>query len=223
LDTNLVKKILQNLFFFIIIFALTACGGNKKDSSAKPEVFKPKKRLSFQTSQETTAALYFQRTRGQRFYSSMENEPENSWIDVAVERNDSPSKVIYEVMTNVVTQKAYKGYGDNLVGMTGLSFIQANDYCNLHLKAQLMSPYVFDRARELKAISRPILPISSELIAPYDEDIDDIFSHGDDKIMVNEESDSSFIVINWKDESYVSVSNTYKSNTMSFRCMRVKQ
>ena len=217
------KKSVKHFFFFSIIFTIIACGGSTSDQSVKPKVFKPKKRLSFQTSQETTAALYFQRTRGQRFYSGMENEPINSWVEVAVPRNDSAAKIVYEVMTNVVTQKAYKGYGDTLVGMTGLSFIQANDYCSLQLKAQLMSPYVFDRARETKAISRPNLPVVSELIAPYDEDIDDVFSHSDDKVLVNEESDSSFIVINWKDESYFSVSNTYKSNTMAFRCMRIKQ
>jgi hypothetical protein len=201
---------------------LAGCGGNTQPATAKPQVFKPKTTISLRASTENSSELYFQKTRNLKFYTQGSGTVKNGWIDVPVHRSGGGGTVTFEVMTNVVTEKDYNGFGHATQGIGGITFTKANDYCMLKQNAQLMSPYVFDAAREQMKLHKPLLPITHEMIAPYDEDIDDEFAFSGDNIAVNEESDSSFIIMQWNSEKYFSVSNTYTSPKAAFRCMRRK-
>ncbi|MDA7817991.1 hypothetical protein N9A28_07360 [Sulfurimonas sp.] len=82
-----------------------------------------------------------------------------------------------------------------------------------------MTPYVFENSRKSLSISRPTSPITVEIIAPYDEDEEDIYYIAGDNI---DGGDSSIITYHWNSEKYFSVSNLFKSKNATFRCMRAK-
>lgn len=148
--------------------------------------------------------------------SGMSNSKQE-WVEVYVPRNDGPPQV-FEVMRNPVTQKEYYGSGEN-VSVSNISFGEANNFCQKTMKAELISPYVFENARKSLAISRPTSPVNSEMIASYDEEEDESYYVDGDHL---EASDGTIVMFDWNSEKYYAVSNVYRSKKMTFRCMRAK-
>lgn len=149
------------------------------------------------------------------YADSVKNKQE--WVEVLVPRNDGLAQA-FEVMRNAVTMKKYYGNGDN-TSVSDISFSEANDFCQRVMKAELVSPYVFENARKSLSISRPASPVKSEIIAPYDEEDDESYYINGDKL---EASDGTIILFNWNSEKYFAVSNIYNSKDTTFRCMRAK-
>lgn len=139
------------------------------------------------------------------------------WVEVLVPRNDGPAQA-FEVMRNAVTMKEYYGNGDN-TSVSDISFSEANDFCQRVMKAEIVSPYVFENARKSLSISRPTSPVNSEMIAPYDDEDDEDYYVDGDKL---EAADGTIILFNWNSEKYFAVSNIYHSKNTTFRCMRAK-
>jgi hypothetical protein len=140
------------------------------------------------------------------------------WIEVKVPRVDGPADV-YEVMRFPVTKQQYDGHGSN-VSIGNISYKEADRFCRETMKAELITPYVFEAARTSFALARPTSPIKSEMIAPFDEEDDEVY-------MINENDhldggDGTFISFEWNSEKYYAVSNMYKSPSMTFRCMKEK-
>ncbi len=212
-------------FGILMLSVLTIFGCKIKDEpvvNTKPKIFKPKLSLTLQETKESNQELYFQRTKDQQYYIDNNKKPENGWTILNIAKSNAKGYVQYEIMKNVVTEYAYNGYGDKTIGVRGISFFDANEYCSQKLNAQLMSPYIFDSAREQLKLFKPNSLITMELMSPFDEDEDEDFIYPNDNIAVNVDSDSTFIIIKWNSEKYYSVSNTFKSNELSFRCMKRK-
>ena len=219
---NYSSAVTTTLLSGLCAVVLAGCGNSSQPAASKPQVFKPKTTLSLRASSQNSSELFFQKTRNLKFYAHNRGTVKGGWVDVPVHRSGGGGTVTFEVMANVVTEKDYNGFGHALQGVGGITFTKANDYCMLKQNAQLMSPYVFDAAREQMKLHKPLQPITHEMIAPFDEDLDDEFAFSGDNIAVNEESDSSFIIMQWPSEKYFSVSNTYTSPKAAFRCMRRK-
>ena len=104
------------------------------------------------------------------------------------------------------------------------NFEDANRLCQSKFKgSELISLYVFEFARRQGAINRPKGYISDELIAPYDEELGDAkYLRRGDKVEIDGENESVMqsVVFDWNKNQYSPISIGYRSNNMTFRCMR---
>ena len=148
--------------------------------------------------------------------SDIDLSKDKEWVEVKVPRNDGPAQ-IFEVMIRPVTKQEYLGYGGD-VSVTNVSFLEANNYC-IKKNAQLIWPYVFEYARRALAIYRPTGTANKEIIAPYDDEDQDVYYQEGDKI---ESPDGSIILFDWNSERYFYIDDLYKSQEATFRCMRMK-
>jgi len=148
--------------------------------------------------------------------SDIDLNKNEGWVKVKVPRNDGPAQV-FEVMIRPVTRNEYLGYGGD-VSVTKVSFLEANNYC-IKKNAQLIWPYVFEYARRALAINRPNGSANKEIIAPYDDEDQDIYYQQGDKI---ESPDETMILFDWNSERYFYVNDSYGSDDTTFRCMRMK-
>ncbi len=139
------------------------------------------------------------------------------WVEVNVPRNNGATQS-FEVLRDAVSLNKYSGVTSNK-SVSNVAFVAASRYCQEKLQAQLMTPYVFENSRKSLSISRPTSPITVEIIAPYDEDEEDIYYIDGDSI---NGGDSSIITYHWNSERYFAVSNLFKSKNATFRCMRAK-
>lgn len=140
------------------------------------------------------------------------------WIEVNVPRVNSSDQV-FEVMRYPVNVTQYKGVGGDK-SIANVSYRAANRFCKTKMDADIVTPYVFEAARTSLSISRPTSSIKSEIIAPFDEEDDEIYMiNEDDKL---DGGDSNIISFRWSSEKYLSVSNMLKSTSTTFRCMREK-
>ena len=150
-------------------------------------------------------------------YKNKNINKNKEWVEVYVPRNNGASQV-YEVMRNAVTKKQYLGFNSQK-SISNVNFIAAENFCKDKLQAQLLTPYVFESARKSLSLSRPTSPITTEIIAPYDEDDDEAYYVDGDNI---EADDSTIITYNWNSEKYFAVSNLFRSKNSTFRCMKAK-
>jgi len=218
------KKRLIFILYIVVAFSFVSCNSTSQNIT-KSEDKKIKISLSSPSVHQTNhdeGELYFQKTKHQVFYKDIDQKIENGWKTINIYKTQSRGYDTYEIMKNVVTQKDYNGYGDEFKGITNITYVKANNYCHIKLNAMLISPYVFDSARKNKEIYKPKDPITTEMIASVDEENDEMYMNTEDNISIDNESDSSFILLNWNNEKYFNVSNTYRSNQTSFRCMRKK-
>ena len=148
--------------------------------------------------------------------SDIDLNTNEKWVEVKVPRNDGPAQ-IFEVMIRPVTKNEYLGFGGD-VSVTNVSFLEANNYC-MKNNAQLIWPYVFEYARRALAIYRPTGTANKEIIAPYDDEDQDVYYQEGDKI---ESPDGTIILFDWNSEKYFYVDDLYKSQEATFRCMRMK-
>lgn len=150
-------------------------------------------------------------------YNNMDTNKDKEWVEVFVPRNNGASQV-YEVMRSAVTDKQYAGT-NSLKSIANKTFLEAETFCQDKQQAQLLTPYVFESARKSLSLARPTSPITTEMIAPYDEDDDEAYFVEGDNI---ESGDSTIITFNWNSEKYYKVSNLFRSGNATFRCMRAK-
>jgi len=148
--------------------------------------------------------------------SDIDLNTNEQWVKVKVPRNDGPAQ-IFEVMIRPVTKNEYLGFGGD-VSVTDVSFLEANNYC-MKKNAQLILPYVFEYARRELAIYRPTGSANKEIIAPYDDEDQDVYYQEGDKI---ESPDGTIILFDWNSEKYFYVDDLYKSPGTTFRCMKIK-
>ena len=140
------------------------------------------------------------------------------WMEVLVPRKGASDEV-FEVMRYPVTSFQYRGFGEN-ISISNKSYRVASQFCQKEMKAELITPYVFESARTSLVLGRPTSPVTSEMIAPFDEDDDALYIINDsDKL---DGGDDSIITFKWNTEKYFSVSNVFSSPSLTFRCMRVK-
>lgn len=148
---------------------------------------------------------------------NLDNNLNKEWVEVKVPRVDAEPQ-IFEVMRVPVTSKQYGGLEGDL-SVSNISFSRANDFCRKNMKGQLLQPYVFEYARRSLAMQRPSSGKNVEIMAPYDDEDQDIYFHDGDDL---EASDGSIVIFRWNDEKYFAVSNLYLSPNATFRCMRTK-
>jgi len=137
------------------------------------------------------------------------------WAQVKVPRNTGGFEN-FEIMIKPVSKKEFYGFGDD-TPVTNVTFQQASAYC-MKINAQLSQPYVFEYARRYHIIQKP-LNVPQEMIAPYDDEDQDIYYQEGDKL---ESEDGTIIIFDWNKEKYYSVSNLYTSSNTTFRCIKVK-
>jgi PBP1b-binding outer membrane lipoprotein LpoB len=151
--------------------------------------------------------------------NSVDMNPDTTavWVSVEVPRSDGPAQT-YDVMRLPVSDKDF--HGTTLeTAVKNVSFTAANDFCQNKMGAQLIAPYVFESARKSLLMSRPASPVDIEIMAPYDEEDDEIYLGDGDSF---EAPDGTIVTFHWNNEKYFSVSNLFRSRNATFRCMRAQ-
>ncbi|NPA65872.1 MAG: hypothetical protein GXO11_03220 [Epsilonproteobacteria bacterium] len=146
-----------------------------------------------------------------------QSKVQQTWVEVRVPRNDAPAQ-LFEVMSKAVSQNEFYGKGGD-DPVVNISFSQANNYCKSKLNAELLHPYVFEYARRSLVLKRPSSSVSSEIIAPFDEEDHEVYYQEGDYLEVE---DGDIVLFDWNSEKYFAVSNLYRSPETTFRCMRSK-
>lgn len=149
---------------------------------------------------------------------SLQSDDTKIWVEARVPRNSGMDDV-YEIMKSPVTAQAYSGINTKS-SATNITQKAAETFCHEKHGARLVTPYIFEHARRSMVMAKPVLPANSEILAPYDEDDDEIYFQEGDQIATD---DSDIITFVWNSESYFATSNIYKSHETTFRCMRVKR
>ncbi|RLA82379.1 MAG: hypothetical protein DRG78_07350 [Epsilonproteobacteria bacterium] len=139
------------------------------------------------------------------------------WTNVIVPTQNGSSN-IYEVMSYPVSEQLFKKNG-NTNSMTAISSTLAEQFCMDNMKANLIKEYVFKAALLEGDFNRPTSNSTREIIVPYDEEDDEIY-YVDGETM--EVSDTKIILYYWNKKRYKTASSLFKSNSTSFRCMRMK-
>ena len=136
------------------------------------------------------------------------------WVEVKVPTNNGQYK-LFKVMRYPVTLDKKKSIQD-------LSYKKAENFCLTKMGGELITIYVFEAARKSLAIEKPKGFIDSEILAPFDEEDDEMYQINDDDHLFDEtnEESSNIVMFNWNNEKYFSVPNVYKSQTATFRCMK---
>jgi len=150
----------------------------------------------------------------------IEDKDSSRWVIAAVPYADGNKSKTYNVQRRAITQHALFGRGSKLNSVTNMNFEQANKYC-LTQGSAITGIYAFEHARRTRKLLPPSGNASQELIAPYDEDEDEIFLKPGDKLELSDEgSANNIIVFNWVTETYSAVASSYRSGRMTFRCMK---
>ena len=206
-------KILFILSFTLLFIGCTNTTEVPSINTNKSILNSMDKDISINTNKE----LYFSKTKGKKYYQNSYSSYDDSWVKVDVKTNKNHIKS-FDIMASPVSIKQfYKTKGN--MPVTNISYTTMNDFCIQELNAVLVSSYVFDKARRDKSINEPTNNIFSEIIAPFDEEDDEMYMNEKDNII---STDGTIIKFDWESEKYYEIPNIFKSKNTTFRCMKVK-
>ena len=139
------------------------------------------------------------------------------WVEVKVPRRNAPPQTFLVMRYPFSPSNLTKG--GSTESLTNVSYNEAAVNCR-KINAELITPYVFEAARTSLLLAHPIGIAKSEIIAPFDEEEDDIYIINQNDSL--ETGDEDIITFRWSDEKYLPVLNIYRSPTLTFRCMKEK-
>jgi len=169
--------------------------------------------LDENTSVKDSNELYFHDTKGKKFYSHTKPSLKQGWVSVTLYTKKGKKR--FEIMKSPVSLKDFKISNSNSP-VTNISFKTMAKYC-MSKHATLATIFVFEKARKKHLLSKP--PVKYEILAPVDEEDDDIYINQKDKVI---NKDNTVIRFDWQKEIYEEVPIIFKSKNTTFRCMREK-
>jgi len=215
------------IYYALLIFVITGCQ-TQKEVKIPQEVVKPKVNtqvdindLFEEEANQNEDELYFEGSKNKN-YKTKASSAKLVWIDVMVPHSNKKNNTTFRIMSRMVSKKEFLGNGSNTESVTNISYEAANNFCHAKFNGAVLStPYIFEHARRNSLLQKPIKSDMLEMIAPVDyEDFDDTFRLEGDKLESSDEDVSTMIIFNWDSQKYYTISLSYKSNNMGFRCYK---
>ncbi|MDA7817994.1 hypothetical protein N9A28_07375 [Sulfurimonas sp.] len=214
------------LLIISILVAFSGCQKTNVQAPKKVIVLEPKEQVDMSSlfeaeKEEEDDSLYFQGSKG-KVYDASTSSSQLKWLRVRVPHTNSRNGTTFKVMSRVVTKKEFLGSGSTKEPMTNISYEAANNFCSVKFDGAVLStPYVFEHARRNSLLKKPKNKDFIEMVAPVDyEDFDDTFKRKGDKLESSDEDVSTMIIFRWDTQKYYTISLSYKSSDMGFRCYK---